>query len=1122
MKGIKFKSVAKKAWDDFKFFLSNPVPLSFSKMSTYQTCAYKYKLIYIDGQPGKPSPALSYGTIMHNTLYEFESIPHGAKREYADLERLFQKNWDLEIGSYRRKWGKSMYELIAAEKNTPAEELEREAWETGILILKNYWREAGNNPNKVRYVEKWLGGEIGKYHVTGRLDRLDQRPDGAYEIVDYKTGQRIHNEDTLKDASRGYGLQAGLYYEMCREAWHDRVDRFIFKYIQKRQSILEYLVGQWVDRAHAAAIAGLAGEKSPAMPDAPGLSASTEEILNKSLRDKLEEKLVKKVMMEEEETRVRGEIRKITANEEEEMLGKVDAGQRPTARLFLKALNKALEVRINEELTRAMTDPVVIDKHKNGAREAIRGILSHVDGQKTGAAAKAWLEEVDLDVKDRAASSRWQGLPVRDRDRIAEEIIEIVHHKDVKETCARYLKDLKPETLGQAAKSALEPFAEIRADKRDVLVRYVVDRLRESFSRQLDVYTADEIARILSESAPADFFTDEYTKRAKKLLDEVVALAKIAEKDSGRKLSDEALAAARKKITALPLTRAIKKIVHLCIGGVIKEITSDRSDTLTAPLRKYYRNLLQTLSDPQFVRAAAQKISAGLSDQYVHEIYFRKGVVPVVDHVTRLFEGPDAREWVEKLNWTDVEVLVEEALRPGVTAWREYLRDIVTPGIEAAISAMSRPAEIDLTLDAATGLFENRTFRITTQDVEVPYSKETRANVRRAIEQVQEGIRRKDYSPSRGALCGWCEYQSGCPAWCKYSAICKDMCTDTYNCKKWFDEKTGRLVDGRPRDMTEEEYLRRVSEKFEVTDQSMFRLSFSKMNSFDLCPMNYRKLYLDHAAPKPKSFFSIGLSYHQTMEDLYAYKGPRRQPTLKSMIEIFRKKWISAGYRSREEEQFYFRRGLRMCETYYAEYIDGKYKPAGAAEDYFEFKVGKTIVNGFIDRVDMNDDGSISIIDYKTNPKLYTQEELEDDQQMTMYYLAAREGKLECVNYKPVEAKKFVFQFVNFRKDLETYRKPSDLDAFVETVGRFTEEMQWRQKTYKEAKFDPRVGMLLFPPQDNKYCQSCDHHHICPLKTDMTLSGEVETKGVHFEDGAADEELIEESPDRMATVDAAG
>lgn len=1122
-------------WKEFKYLLSNPVPLSFSQISSFQICPYKYKIVYREHQPGKPSPHLAFGTILHDTLYEFEMLPPEG-REHADLVRLFDRHWEKEVEEYRRRWGKSIFALISGEKGVTPEALEAEYRETGLLILRNYWVDSQKERNKVRAVEKWVGAELDEHHITGRLDRLDQRPDGCYEVVDYKTGQRIYDEETLRDASRGSGLQAGLYYEMCRASWRDRMDRFVFRYLQKREEILDHVVGRWVDDVHAAALDGLAaGAAAAALPDAAALRAGAASAVGEALFRKLEDKIFKKIAFEREEDRLRGAIRKIRRTEEDGLLASVPETVRPLGRDFLRAVNRGLDERLSFEVKRAAADPAATAPYEGEIRAVLREVIARSETWALEQAVDEALGGLEKAFRRRIESGRWPSLPPKERSRIAAEVIEVIHHRELKERADRWLRRARPEALLAQVGAALAEVPEVPAERRLDLVAFVLSFFSAPDAPRIDTMAIEDLAHALAEAAPEGLLDATHVRDIEASLDALAAASGVRS-DAARRLDAEAVSAARRRVVRAPLEKAAARVLTVIVRSLVDEIVAERSDRLGDGDRNRLKRVLAALADPLLVETAVEKVTAALSELLFQAPVYRGGVVPITDHVTRRFERPEvtatiaarrpdiseaecraaAQKIVEKVDWKDVETLADEALRPAAAAWREILRGLVAPAIRSGVAA--RPAP-DAALAEAEALFEGRPLRIVSQDVEVPYSKEMRENVKRAIEEVSEGIRRGEFEPSRGALCGWCEYQMGCPAWCKFRAVCKHVCGNTYHCRKWLDEKTGMLEEGKPAGMTEEENRRRVDEKFLVTDRSIFRLSFSKMNSYDLCPMNYRKLYLDRNPPKPKSFFSIGTSYHNTMEDLYQYTGPRPQPTLEYLKEIFRLKWVSAGYRSKVEEEFYYRRGLRMCEDYYAIFIDGRYKPAFATEDYFEFVIGRTLLNGFIDRIDQNDDGTITIVDYKTNPKLYSEEELEDDQQMTMYYLAARQGRLESAEYRPVEPRAFVFNFVNFCKELVTERSPADLDVFLARVARFTAEMEWRQEAHRRSKNDPRVGMLLFPPRDNKYCQSCDHHHVCPLKAGTTLDTEIARKGIVFEDAAIDVELWGDHAERSATAE---
>jgi len=49
--------------------------LSYSSISTYETCPAKYKFQYEDRLPTTGSPALSFGDVLHRTLHRFHNRP---------------------------------------------------------------------------------------------------------------------------------------------------------------------------------------------------------------------------------------------------------------------------------------------------------------------------------------------------------------------------------------------------------------------------------------------------------------------------------------------------------------------------------------------------------------------------------------------------------------------------------------------------------------------------------------------------------------------------------------------------------------------------------------------------------------------------------------------------------------------------------------------------------------------------------------------------------------------------------------------------------------------------------------------------------------------------------------
>src|SRR6185312_551759 len=68
--------------------------ISYSQLQTFTMCPLHYKLRYLMNLPSPPSPALSYGSSVHNTLRDFTLLllqKHEVKAQI--IQELLKKNW---------------------------------------------------------------------------------------------------------------------------------------------------------------------------------------------------------------------------------------------------------------------------------------------------------------------------------------------------------------------------------------------------------------------------------------------------------------------------------------------------------------------------------------------------------------------------------------------------------------------------------------------------------------------------------------------------------------------------------------------------------------------------------------------------------------------------------------------------------------------------------------------------------------------------------------------------------------------------------------------------------------------------------------------------------------------
>lgn len=312
-----------------------------------------------------------------------------------------------------------------------------------------------------------------------------------------------------------------------------------------------------------------------------------------------------------------------------------------------------------------------------------------------------------------------------------------------------------------------------------------------------------------------------------------------------------------------------------------------------------------------------------------------------------------------------------------------------------------------------------------------------------------------------GPLCSTCEFLPLCPAW-----------------------------PVKPRDL--------VDESPELFKQRL-RLSYSKLSSYKRCPRAWKKLYIDGAGMQPRPFFSFGTAVHEAMESFYDPQG-RRDPSLKYLLKCWDQAFekYQEGYRDDEERKRYYDRGRELIERYHQDFAaDGKYAPAFSIEKYFEIPLGKNaVMTGYIDRIDRLEDNLYEILDYKTEPSRRAQEQIDKDDQLTIYYWAAQ-------TFMRLPIKQLSLLMMYFGEKMVTTRKEEDIPEVVAQIDAVAAEIKENVRRHQEEHDAAEAECDLFPPRKNRYCKGCDHLETCSLKSNILGDKEIGTMEYEAESNAA-------------------
>jgi superfamily I DNA/RNA helicase/CRISPR/Cas system-associated exonuclease Cas4 (RecB family) len=192
--------------------------LSASDLDLYRTCPLKYKFARVFAIPQEPTVNQRFGILVHQVLERFEAAElrragGGGEEEPGEqqlrrLLRMFDAGWK------RAGFGDSDDELQYRER--------------GIDALVRYQKTREALDSDPVWIERRFAFPVGPHQVRGRVDRVDRRPDGDYELIDYKTGERRESADDV---------QLPLYRLGAREAWGIEANTHSYWYVLEDEKV---------------------------------------------------------------------------------------------------------------------------------------------------------------------------------------------------------------------------------------------------------------------------------------------------------------------------------------------------------------------------------------------------------------------------------------------------------------------------------------------------------------------------------------------------------------------------------------------------------------------------------------------------------------------------------------------------------------------------------------------------------------------------------------------------------------------------------------------------------------------------------------------------------------------
>ena len=233
-------------------------------------------------------------------------------------------------------------------------------------------------------------------------------------------------------------------------------------------------------------------------------------------------------------------------------------------------------------------------------------------------------------------------------------------------------------------------------------------------------------------------------------------------------------------------------------------------------------------------------------------------------------------------------------------------------------------------------------------------------------------------------------------------------------------------------------------------------LSASDIQTYRSCPLRYKFARVLRIPTEQTIHQRFGIVVHQVLERYHSEGGN----TLEQMLDLLDAGWRRAGFGDGEHEHELREKALAALVRYHQRLGEQDSQPVWF-ERQFSFRLGPHHLRGRVDRVDRVRGGDhkepeYELIDYKTG-RPSTPEQLQDDVQLSLYALAAREDW-------HLESSRQAYYYV-----LDDIRTPVPVERDADAV--------------KDIVLEVGEGILAqeFSPRPSRAaCSICDYRIVCP------------------------------------------
>jgi superfamily I DNA/RNA helicase/RecB family exonuclease len=250
-------------------------------------------------------------------------------------------------------------------------------------------------------------------------------------------------------------------------------------------------------------------------------------------------------------------------------------------------------------------------------------------------------------------------------------------------------------------------------------------------------------------------------------------------------------------------------------------------------------------------------------------------------------------------------------------------------------------------------------------------------------------------------------------------------------------------------------------------------LSGSAVAGYDTCPLRWfldRQVHAGGAASVAQGFGTVVHALAQLVAE------GTLPPDADVLVEQLEQVWSALGFeapwqaeREREEARLALRRLVR--------WLDGRDRRGVASEASFEVALpttaGDVVLRGAVDRLEVDGDGLVHVVDFKTGRSAKTKAAVEEDPQLAVYQLALRAGAF--ADHVPAEAGSAGAELVYLRTEMK-----SGLPSVRTQSALPSDDRTWADELLDRTAVGMRAEQ--FPARINDGCGMCAFRAVCPAQ----------------------------------------